>query len=108
MARRRAIRALPVLRRSTGGTKPPRRRKGLRPGVSDTLSGNYQARIKLNGKRYDLGTFIFKEEAAAAYKAAKQTGIAGRPSPVSNGVKRGTGTLLPPPHARLELVAILA
>ena len=96
MARRRPSRALPVLRRNTGGTKPPTRRTGLPPGVSKTLSSKYQARIKLNGKRYDLGTFTCKEEAAAAYKAAKQTGIAGRPSPVSNGVKRGTGTPLPP------------
>ena len=96
MARRRPSLALPVLRRSTGGAKPPKRRTGLPRGVSKTLSGNYQARIKLNGKRYDLGTLIFKEEAAAAYQAAKQSGIAGRPSPVAKGVKRGTGTPCPP------------
>ena len=95
MARRRASRALPVLRRSTCGTKPPKRRTGLPRGVSNTLSGNFQARIKLNGKRYDLGTFISKEEAAAAYKAAKQSGVAGRPSPVSNTTKRGSGTPRP-------------
>jgi hypothetical protein len=45
------------------------------PGVSKTASGKFQARIKLNGKRYDLGSNFNKvEEAAAAYAAAKLTG----------------------------------
>ena len=96
MARRRPSTVLPVLPRGTGGARRRVRPTGLPQGVSYTLSKKYQARIKLNGKRYDLGTFNSKEEAAAAYDTAKQTGIAGRPSPVSNGVKRGTGTLLPP------------
>ena len=96
MARRRRSTGLPVLRRSTGGAKPPERRTGLPRGVSKTVSKKFQARIKLNGKRYDLGTFDCKEEAAAAYSTAKQSGIAGRPSPVSNGTKRGSGTPRPP------------
>ena len=66
MARRRPSSGLPVLQRSTGGTRPRKRRTGLPPGVSYTLSGKYQARIKLFGKRRDLGTFESKEEAAAA------------------------------------------
>ena len=61
-------------------------------GVSKTLSGKFQARIVLYGKRYDLGTFDTKEEAAAAYIAAKQSGHTDRGSPQHNRIKRGTGT----------------
>ena len=106
MARRRASRSLPVLQRSTGGARPRKRRTGLPPGVSYTLSGKYQARIKLFGKRRDLGTFESKEEAAAAYVAAKATGTTDRPSPDGNRAQRGTGTALPPSCLRLELIAI--
>ena len=99
MARRRPSTVLPVLPRGTGGAKPRKRRTGLPKGVSYTLSKKFQARIKLNGKRYDLGTFETKEDAAAAYAAAKTSGVAGRPSPNKNNVKRGTGTARLP-HAR--------
>ena len=99
MARRRPSTVLPVLPRGTGGARRRRRRTGLPRGVSYTLSGKYQARIKLNGKRRDLGTFENEEDAAAAYAAAKTTGITGRPSPIKNHFKRGTGTARLP-HAR--------
>ena len=81
MARRRPSTVLPVLPRGTGGAKPRKRRTGLPKGVSYTLSKKYQARIKLNGKRYDLGTFETKEDAAAAYAAAKTSGVAGGQAP---------------------------
>jgi hypothetical protein len=74
----------------TGAT---RRRNGFPEGVSKTLSGKFQARIKLNGKRYDLGSnFTSPEEAGAAYQAAKQAGATQRASPRHARVKRGTGT----------------
>ena len=81
MARRRPSTVLPVLPRGTGGARRRRRRTGLPRGVSYTLSGKFQARIKLNGKRRDLGTFENEEDAAAAYAAAKTTGITGRAEP---------------------------
>ena len=65
-------------------------------GVSKTLSGKFQARIKLHGKRYDLGSnFTSPEEAGAAYKAAKQAGTTNRTSPKHARVKRGTGNISP-------------
>jgi hypothetical protein len=68
------------------------RRSGYPVGVSKTLSGKFQARIKLNGKRYDLGSnFTTPEEAGAAYDAAKQAGMTNRPSPKHARIKRGTG-----------------
>ena len=104
MARRRPSTVLPVLPRGTGGARPRKRRTGLPKGVSYTLSKKYQARIKLNGKRYDLGTFETKEDAAAAYAAAKTSGVAGRPSPNKNSAKRGTGTArLPHTHTSNSL-----
>ena len=84
MARRRPSSGLPVLPRSTSGVRPRKRRTGLPPGVSYTTSGKYQARIKLNGKRRDLGTFECEEDAAAAYLVAKTTGTTDRPSPDGN------------------------
>ena len=96
MARRRPSTVLPVLPRGTGGARRRRGRTGLPRGGSYTLSGKYQARIKLNGKRRDLGTFENEEDAAAAYAAAKASGITGRPSPIKNHFKRGTGTARPP------------
>ena len=62
MARRRPSTVLPVLPRGTGSVRRRRRRTGLPRGVSYTLSGKYQARIKLNGKRRDLGTFENEED----------------------------------------------
>ena len=74
----------------TGAT---RRVSGFPTGVSKTLSGKFQARIKLNGKRYDLGSnFTTPEEAGAAYQAAWQAGTTDRASPQHARVKRGTGT----------------
>ena len=62
-------------------------------GVSKTLSGKFQARIKLNGKRYDLGSdFTSPQEAGVAYLAAKQAGATAKASPKKRGTKRGTGT----------------
>ena len=89
MARRRPSTSLPVLPRGTGGSSRRKPRTGLPKGVSYTLSKKFQARIKLNGKRYDLGTFEDKDAAAAAYAAAKTSGVAGRPSPNKNSAKRG-------------------
>ena len=63
-------------------------------GVSKTASGKFQARIKLDGKRYDLGSnFETPEEAAAAYSKAKREGRTDRPSPKHERIMRGTGTL---------------
>ena len=53
----------------------------------------FQARIKLNGKRYDLGSnFTSPKEAGAAYLATKQAGATAKASPKHAWVKRGTGT----------------
>ena len=43
-------------------------------GVTTTLSGKYQARIKIKGKRYDLGSYDTIEEAMEVYANAKHTG----------------------------------
>ena len=77
----------------TGAARP----RSLYPaGVSKTLSGKFQARIKLHGKRYDLGSnFTSPEQAGAAYKAAKQAGTTSRTSPKHARVKRGAGTSRP-------------
>ena len=65
------------------------------PGVSKTLSGKFQARIVLDGKRYDLGSnFATADDAAAAYQTAKCAGRTDRPSPKHERVQRGTGTPL--------------
>ena len=65
------------------------RTKKLPQGVSDTTSGKYQARIKMNGKRRDLGTFATVEEAAVAYAVAKRTGSpAARRSRAQPGLAR--------------------
>ena len=50
-------------------------------GVTVTTSGKYQARIKIDGRKRDLGTYKSQEEAAAAYFAAKSSGIVHKPSP---------------------------
>ena len=77
----------------TAASEPKRKKALYPPGVSKTGSGKFQARIKLNGKRYDLGSnFNTVEEAAAAYAAAKRTGETERPSPKHNRAQRGTGT----------------
>ena len=65
------------------------------PGVSKTLSGKFQARIVLDGKRYDLGSnFATADDAAAAHRTAKCAGRTDRPSPKHERVQRGTGTPL--------------
>ena len=38
-------------------------------GVTTTLSGKFQARIKIKGKRYDLGSYDTVEEAMDAFGA---------------------------------------
>ena len=43
-------------------------------GVTTTLSGKHQARIKIKGKRYDLGSYDTIEEAMDIYSNAKCTG----------------------------------
>ena len=81
--------------RAHARTSATRRRPAYPAGVSKTLSGKFQARIKLNGKRYDLGSnFTSPEEAGAAYKAAKQAGRTDKASPKHIRLKRGTGTSL--------------
>ena len=71
------------------------------PGVSPTLSGRYQARIRIKGIRYDLGSYDSIEEAEAVYKHAKETGMpnTGYEKRYTNPVRteRGTGT---PPTPR--------
>ena len=87
---------LPMMPRSTSARSAPRKRSGSTgvTGVTKTLSGKFQARIKLKGRsRINLGSdFNTKEEAAAAYAAAKQAGSSERPSPLGDRATRGTGT----------------
>ena len=64
---------------------------GCPPGVHRTDTGNYQARISLEGKRINLGSFPTAEEAGAAYSAAKTAGFTCKDSPKKNIKKRGTG-----------------
>lgn len=85
--------ALPSQTRTTPRREPQRKKSKYGDGVSKTASGKFQARIKLNGKRYDLGSnFDTPAEAAATYAAAKRAGHTERPSPKQNRVQRGTGT----------------
>ena len=65
--------------------------------MSNTDTGKFQARIKLEGKRYNLGVFDTPDEAAAAYSTAKANGFTVAASPKQQKVKRGTG--LPLAHA---------
>jgi hypothetical protein len=69
-------------------------------GVTTTLSGKFQPRIRINGKRYDLGSYDTIEEAQEVYLNAKRTG-----KPECNYLKRetkperiarGTGTRVRP------------
>ena len=88
---RRSVLPRPPPDRAHSQGASSRRKAGHPPGVSKTLSGKFQARIKLNGKRYDLGsTFETAEEAAAAYNAAKLSGSTDRASPKAH-IQRGTG-----------------
>ena len=67
-------------------------------GVTTTLSGRHQARIKIKGKRYDLGSYDTFEEAQEVYANAKRTGQPERgylkreTNPMRK--QRGTGTPL--------------
>lgn len=63
---------------------------GLPIGVNRTDTGMYQARIKLNGKRINLGSFEKAEEAAEVYQNAKAHGYTCEASPQKYR-KRGTG-----------------
>ena len=54
---------------------------GLPTGVSHTDTGKFQARIKLDGKRINLGSFDTAEDAAAAYRTAKASGFTCAESP---------------------------
>ena len=44
-------------------------------GVTITLSGKHQARIKIKGKRYDLGSYDTMAEAMEIYSNAKRNGV---------------------------------
>jgi hypothetical protein len=74
---------------------------GLPTGVSHTDTGKFQARIKLDGKRINLGSFDTAEDAAAAYRTAKASGFTCAESPKQNRVQRGTGLLAHVPRAAL-------
>ena len=60
-------------------------------GVNPTDTGKFQARITLEGKRINLGSFETAEAAGAAYAAAKAAGFTSMNSPKKNVHKRGTG-----------------
>ena len=64
---------------------------GCPPGVNRTDTGMFQARISLDGKRINLGSFATAEMAGAAYSVAKTAGFTCRDSPKKNLKKRGTG-----------------
>ena len=66
---------------------------GKMPGVNRTDTGNFQARITLEGKRINLGSFATAEAAGAAYATAKAAGYTSMSSPKKNVHKRGTGLL---------------
>ena len=74
------------LERALSGINP----SGCPEGVNKTNTGMFQARIRLNGKRINLGSFKTPEEAAAVYQQAKQSGFTCQPSP-KKYAKRGTG-----------------
>ena len=59
------------------------KRSGCPEGVNKTNTGMFQARIRLNGNRINLGSFKTPEEAAAVYQNAKQSGFtcARQPAP---------------------------
>ena len=64
---------------------------GLPPGVNKTDTGMFQARITLEGKRINLGSFATAEEAGQVYASAKAAGFTCKDSPKKNVHKRGTG-----------------
>ena len=64
---------------------------GNPPGVNRTDTGMYQARITLEGKRINLGSFPSAEEAGQVYASAKAAGFTCKNSPKKNVHKRGTG-----------------
>jgi hypothetical protein len=68
-------------------------------GVTTTLSGKYQARIKIKGKRYDLGSYDTIEEAMDVYANAKHTGEPERGylkrETKQTRIARGTGAFRP-------------
>ena len=65
-------------------------KSGCPPGVNRTDTGQYQARISLEGKRINLGSFATAEMAGAAYSAAKAAGFTCKDSPKKYR-QRGTG-----------------
>ena len=73
-------------------------RKKLPTGVSNTDTRKFQARIKLDGKRFNLGSFDTAEEAAEAYNNAKAAGFTCRDSP-QKYAKRGVTIINAPPGA---------
>ena len=64
---------------------------GNPPGVNPTDTGKFQARITLQGKRINLGSFATAEEAGQVYSNAKAAGFTCADSPKKNVHKRGTG-----------------
>ena len=63
---------------------------GCPPGVNVTDTGMFQARISLDGKRINLGSFTTAEEAGAEYARVKAAGRTWKDSP-KKYAKRGTG-----------------
>ena len=63
---------------------------GLPQGVNKTDTGMFQARISLQGKRINLGSFETAEQAAEVYANAKAAGYTCMDSP-KKYAKRGTG-----------------
>ena len=71
---------------TTPGPNVPKQRTATGvTGVTTTLSGRFQPRIRIKGKRYDLGSYDSIEEAEEVYKKAKRTGV-----PEGNYLKRET------------------
>ena len=89
-------------------------RNGINPsgcpeGVNKTNTGMYQARIRLHGKRINLGSFKTPEEAAAVYRSARQSGFTSAASP-KKYAQRGTGlarSRLEPTHVRTSTCDVI-
>ena len=75
------------LERMRAGLNP----SGFPPGVNQTDTGMFQARISLDGKRINLGCFPTPEEAGKVYANAKAAGFTCKDSP-KKYAKRGTGS----------------
>jgi hypothetical protein len=54
------------------GKKPPEKKTYENPGVIKTRNGKWRAQIGINHGKICLGTYVLKEDAIAARKAAEQ------------------------------------